>query len=134
MEAMLILADAAQVANNKLYVLGGGWSVVHTQGPVAMALGLRILVPWDAANEDHRLQLSLHNEDGNQVEVDGSAVQIDGSFEVGRPPGVPKGTPLDSMLAVTMPALPLAHGAYYWQVIIDDQPLSRASFRVVRKA
>jgi hypothetical protein len=41
----MLLADAAQEAAGKLYILGGGWSVTGPQMP-PMAIALKIDVPW----------------------------------------------------------------------------------------
>jgi len=47
----------------KLYVLGGGWSI-YRGSPVTMALAVKILVPWDAANVPHDFSARLLTEDG----------------------------------------------------------------------
>ena len=54
----MMLADAAQVANGKLFILGGGWSVTGPE-PSPSAIVLKIAVPWDQANKSHHLLLSL---------------------------------------------------------------------------
>ena len=46
-----MLADAAQVAGGKLYVLGGGWSVLYAPAPFAIAL--KIEVPWSVGDDTH---------------------------------------------------------------------------------
>jgi hypothetical protein len=40
----MMLADAAQVANGKLFILGGGWSVTGPE-PSPSAIVLKIAVP-----------------------------------------------------------------------------------------
>ena len=45
----MLLADSAQVADRKLYVLGGGLSVIGPR-PQPMGVAIRIEVPWDRAN------------------------------------------------------------------------------------
>ena len=118
----MMLADAAQEVNGKLYVLGGGWSVT---GPVLppMALALKLDVPWSAANEEHEFLLVLVDADGHPVRVGGddSEVRAGGTFEVGRPPGLPAGTDIDFAFAVTVPSLPLAPGRFAWQLWIDGE-------------
>lgn len=47
-------------------------------------------------------------------------LQIQGEFEVGRPPGVPEGSAIDHALAVNMQSLPLEPGRYEWRLKIDD--------------
>jgi hypothetical protein len=86
----VILADAAQVVGNKLYLLGGGWDVLTVQGslpvdqPVAIALSFR--VPWNATNERHPFEFEVVTEDGRAVLKGG------GELEVGRRPGIVPGT------------------------------------------
>jgi hypothetical protein len=122
MRVTMMLADAAQEVNGKLYVLGGGWSVT---GPVLppMALALKLDVPWSAAHQEHEFLLVLVDADGHPVRVagDGGEVQAGGTFEVGRPEGLPPGTDIDFAFAVTVPSLPLAPGRYAWQLWIDGE-------------
>jgi uncharacterized protein DUF6941 len=122
MRVTMMLADAAQEVNGKLYVLGGGWSVT---GPVLppMALALKLDVPWSAANQEHEFLLVLVDADGHPVRAgaDDGEVRAGGTFEVGRPQGLPAGTDIDFSFAVTVPSLPLAAGRYAWQLWIDGE-------------
>jgi hypothetical protein len=122
MRVTMMLADAAQEVNGKLYVLGGGWSVT---GPVLppMALALKLDVPWSAANQQHEFLLVLVDADGHPVRVagDDGEVRAGGTFEVGRPEGLPPGTDIDFAFAVTVPSLPLSAGRYAWQLWIDGE-------------
>jgi hypothetical protein len=129
MKATLLLADAAQAADGKLYVLGGGWSVTGP-GPAPMAIALKLDVPWDQTNARHRWRLELIDGDGTQVQVqEGQPVEIEQEFEMGRPPGIKPGTPLDFVVAINIPALPLEPGGQYaWQLTIDGE--SRDDWRL----
>src|SRR4051812_40790492 len=106
----MLLADYAVLADGKLTIVGGGWSWVIGSQPLALAI--KIEVPWDRANTKHKLRIELVDADGEAVLVPTEAgdqqFSIEGEFEVGRPPGLSPGTPLDSMLAVNLPAQPLA--------------------------
>ena len=117
MRVTMMLADAAQEVNGKLYILGGGWSVTGPALP-PMALALKVDVPWSAANQPHEFLLVLVDADGHPVRVDGqdTDVRASGQFEVGRPPGLPAGTDIDFAFAVTVGSLPLAAGRYAWQL------------------
>jgi hypothetical protein len=123
MRVTMMLADAAQEVNGKLYILGGGWSVT---GPLLppMALALKLDVPWSAANQTHEFLLVLVDADGHPVRVaagDEGEVRAGGTFEVARPPGLPPGTDIDFAFAVTVPSLPLSAGRYAWQLWIDGE-------------
>ena len=58
MRVTMLLADAAQEVNGKLYVLGGGWSVTGPDVP-PMALAVKLDVPWTEANQAHTFELVL---------------------------------------------------------------------------
>ena len=119
-----MLADAAQAVEGKLYILGGGWSVTGPQ-PVPMAIALKVDVPWDQANTQHRWRLELVDADGQPVllgEGAGSPVEIEQEFEIGRPAGVKPGTALDFVIAINIQPLPLEPGTQYaWQLTIDGE-------------
>jgi hypothetical protein len=124
----MLLADSAQVADGKLYVLGGGLTAVGPKAqPVAVALV--ISVPWEAANVTHGWVLELLDDDGHAVPDDVHPVVIGGRFEAGRPAGTPVGAPIVVPLAINFPTLPVQHGRrYLWQLQINGA--SRADWRL----
>lgn len=123
MKVTILLADFAEVVGGKLYVMGGGWSVIGP-APTPSAIALKIEVPWTKANQKHSLQLELLDSDYRPIQVptpDGDApVVLSGDFEVGRPAGVPAGVPLDVLFAFKLGPLPLSPGTrYVWRLSID---------------
>jgi hypothetical protein len=95
----LILADAAQVQGEKLYMLGGGWSQVWAKEFPAthqMAVAAGILVPWMETNARHHFRIHVHTEDGTTFG------DVQGEFEQGRPTGLPPGTTQRVMLTVNL--------------------------------
>ena len=115
----MMLADSAQVADRKLYVLGGGLTVIGPR-PQPLGVAIRIEVPWDRANLPHEWRLELLDEDGHPVMVKDQALAVAGRFEAGRPAGLKPGTPLSVPLAITFPTLPVRPGgSYTWQLTID---------------
>jgi hypothetical protein len=79
-----ILADRAEAVNGKVYMMGGGWDRLTVQDfnlPVAVSFALGILVPWNATNESHRLQVTIEDQDGRPVDF-----RLETEFVVGRPP------------------------------------------------
>jgi hypothetical protein len=130
----MLLADAAQVVSGKLYILGGGWSIIGP-GPSATAIALKIEVPWHDADVAHHWELRLLDADGRPVVLpDGDGVRtisIGESFGVSRPEGLPPGSPIDFHVAVNVGPLPLGRGQrYVWKLSIDgqSQPDWEASF------
>jgi hypothetical protein len=98
-----------------------------------MALALKIEVPWDQANQVHELHLALLDTDGRPVTVPtpegDQPVEFKAKFEVGRPPGLQQGTPLDYVLALSMESLPVPPGGRYeWRLEIDGH--TEESWRV----
>ncbi len=120
----MILADYAVVSDGKLTIVGGGWSQTGPE-PSAFGIGLLIQVPWDQANTRHNFTVELLDADGAEVvletEEDEQSVAFGGEFEVGRPPGLKPGTPLDFPVAVNSTPLPLEPGRYEWRLTIDDR-------------
>jgi hypothetical protein len=122
-KATMLLCDAAQVADGKLYVLGGGWSVTGPE-PTPSAVAIKLEVDWHEAASSHHWELFLVDADGREVSVDTPAgpqvVEIRGDFQVSQPEGVPPGSPIDLPLAINVGPLPLApSGRYTWRLTID---------------
>jgi hypothetical protein len=119
----MLLADAVEAAEGKLYILGGGWSV-RSPDPVPMAIALYVQVPRDRTNEEHVWVLELVDADGQAVLVDedDEPVRLEGGFEVGRPPGTKPGTPIDVPLAINFGPMPLEPGGRYeFRLAIDGE-------------
>ncbi len=121
----MLLADYAVVSDGKLTIVGGGWSQTGPE-PSAFGIGLLIQVPWDQANTRHVFSVELLDADGAEVvlqteDEDEQPVAFGGEFEVGRPPGLKPGTPLDFPVAVNSTPLPLEPGLYEWRLTIDGQ-------------
>lgn len=125
MKVIILLADSAQAVNGKLYVLGGGWSITGPN-PSPSALAIKIEVPWDEANKKHKMKLQLLDTDGRPViiptPVGEQPLLLEGEFEVGRPPGLKPGTPIDFAAAFNMPPFPLKpDGRYVWKLWINGE-------------
>ena len=132
----MLLCDAAESVNGKLYILGGGWSQALVPDlPINMSLAVKIAVPWDQANYPHTVTATLLDGDGNPVEIprsDGEAMPVrnEVQFETGRPPGLMPSTDLDAPLVFNFHGVPLPAGGYVWELKIDNEPMARAAFRV----
>ena len=124
MKVTMLLADAAQVAENKLYVLGAGWHVTSApSGPCA--IGLVVDIEWEETNKQHEAVLELVDADGQPVLLPGPAgetgsLRISVSFEAGRPPGARPGAITSVPLAINFGPLPLpADQQFQWRATID---------------
>jgi hypothetical protein len=123
MRAVVLLADAGQVdgSTQKLHAIGLGWTVTSSPTPPA-AVCVFIIVPWNATNQRHNFSLYLQDADGRPVQDPaGNAIKADGSFEMGRPAGVPVGSPLTQPFVLPIPpGLQLEGGqSYEWRMEID---------------
>ncbi len=131
MNVTMLLCDAAQVADGKLYILGGGWSMTGPD-PVPSAVALKIDVDWHEAELAHHWELFLEDADGQPVLVDtpdgAQPVEVRGEFTVTHPPGVPEGSPNDVALAINLGPIPLNPASRYaWRLMIDGEALPGAS-------
>jgi hypothetical protein len=126
----MLLCEFAQEINGKLYILGGGWSrMVKLRDPIQLGLAIKLLIPWHLANEKMQFRAALLTQDGQSVTHQGQPVQIEGSLEVGRPPGLKQGTYLDSAMAFNL-SVPMELGAYRWDFSIGNHVLAQAPFEV----
>ena len=122
MRTTLLLADAVQAADNKLFILGGGWTFTGPEvGPMGVAAVVE--VDWHEANTPHTFRLELQGPDGRPTAIgpDRQPLTIAGTLEVGRPPGHPAGVPFNVPLAFNFAPLPLAPGSrYVWALFLDN--------------
>jgi hypothetical protein len=122
MKVTLLLADFARVANGKLDVIGGGWSMMNAQGPFGFFVAVLFQIPWDQTNTKHTFRLELLDADGQGVTTpDGGTIRAEGDFEAGRPAGLRPGTPVDAPLVVPFGPLTLDAGRYEIRLTIDGE-------------
>jgi hypothetical protein len=127
----MLLSDSAQVAEGKLYILGGGWSLTGPD-PAPSAVAIKLEVGWNETGRDHHWELFLEDADGAPVMVptpEGEQpVEIRGDIAVGTPEGIIEGTPIDVPIAINLGPLPLAPGTRYtWRLLVDGENLPGGS-------
>jgi len=90
----MLLADSAQVADGKLYILGGGWSVTGPD-PTPSAVAMKVSVDAHEFNTNHHWELFLEDTDGQPVRFDtpegSQTIEVRGDFSAPSPDGVPAG-------------------------------------------
>lgn len=126
----MLLADSAQVADGKLYVLGGGWSITGPD-PTPSAVAIKVAVDSYEFDHSHHWELFLEDADGRPVSFDTpegpQVIEVRGDFSASAPMNVPAGTPVDVPIAVNFGPIPLEHAARYtWRMVIDGETLPGA--------
>lgn len=125
MRVTMMLADHAQVADGKLYISGGGWSL-GSAGVLNCAIALLFHIPWERTNQKTSFVLRLVDADGHQMIKQGpdgaQPIQVGGTFEVGRPAGVLPGTEISVPFAINTGTLQLPPGGRFtWLLEVDGR-------------
>lgn len=125
-----MLADSAQVAAGKLYVLGGAFDTIHARSFPALvrSLSVALVAEVEPGERDRDLALALHllDEDGGPL-----GVESKGLLRVRAPASLPAGAsslvPLvASFVGVRFPQA----GGYVFIVEHEGHELGRIPFRV----
>lgn len=129
----LILADRAEAVNGKLYMMGGGWDrtlVDDINQPVVFSFAVGILVPWNATNHTHSLEIKIENLDGTPTDF-----RLQAQFNQGRQPWLTLGETQRVMLAI--PGIPVKFpglGSYVAVARINGTIVKRTPFHLAPKA
>ena len=129
-----MLADAAQVQNGKLFILGGGFDTISVRSLPAVHRSLTLAmvaeVDPDERQRDLELLIALIDEDGGAV-----GVEAKGRLRVGAPPNLPPGS--SSIVPIVSPFHNITFSeakGYAFVVTLEDRELARIGFRVVEVA
>jgi hypothetical protein len=112
-KVVILLADAAQISDGKLNMLGAGWSMITTPtGPFAVVIHAQI--PWTLTNTKMAWSLDLIDSDGHPVALDETQgpIHMEGFVESGTTIYVPFVFPFLGM--------PLVPGKYEWHFKLDE--------------
>jgi hypothetical protein len=125
-----MLADSAQVAGGKLYVLGGAFDTINTRTFPALVRSLSVVLVAEVEpaerNRDLPIAIRLLDEDGAAL-----GVESQGMMRVGAPSSLPAGAssvvPLvGSFLGLRFPK----PGGYLFVIEHEGRELGRIPFRV----
>ena len=126
-----ILADHAEAVNGKLYLMGGGWDRIFVPDfsqPVVISFALGVLVPWNATNIRHTVQIAIEDLDRQQP-ID---FNLSADFVTGRPPLITEGETQRALLAVPRVGVTFKQpGAYQAVARIIGGHERRVAFRLV---
>jgi hypothetical protein len=125
-----VVANHAEAINGLLYLVGAGWTdITQPVGPngqpsvMHFGMAVSILVGWNETNRRFPLDLKVVHEDGDEL------FSVHAQVEAGRPPGLPAGSDIRSVLAVNAEAQFPRPGSYEFRAELDGKPRS-TSFRV----
>lgn len=126
-----LIADAAQVVDGKLYVLGGGWERLTVQQlPVTRTIEIatRVIVPWTETNRQLTFQLELVTEDGEAL-LNPAATP---SVTVGRPVHLREGSDQAVPLVLKVGGVSIKNaGRFVFTLSYDGGELARTAFEVL---
>lgn len=132
MSVRLMLADAAQVHQGKMFALGAGIAVAVPTPPnsfTPMAIAGVIIVPWEEANKPHSLALDLVDLDDQPYQVTTTmgeaAFRIQANFSTSARPELRRGSTLVVPIALQFP-LQLRAGEYRFKVTLDGAEMPDA--------
>lgn len=127
----MLLADSAQVAEGKLYILGGGWSLIGPD-PAPSAVAIKLELDWHETDRMHHWELFLEDADGQPVtfmsENGLESIEIRGELSAMRPEGLMEGTPVDIPMAINLGPLPIEPGnRFTWKFLLDGEAIEGGS-------
>ncbi|MBI4629715.1 MAG: hypothetical protein HY729_13465 [Candidatus Rokubacteria bacterium] len=134
MRAKILLADSAEVREGLLFLLGGGWTEVGPASQMFAIAGI-LDVEWDETNAQHSAEFTIEEEDGAPLMVPtptgDQPFKIVTRFEVGRPPGSPRGRSFNVPVAIPILPIPWTPGRRYVLMLrIDETEVDRLRFSV----
>lgn len=112
-----IIADYAEIAAGKLFLMGGGWDnyrLPEVPGQLRMAMVVGVRVDWDETNQNIPVRLTVEDDDG-QVHV-----RIDGAVAVGRPAQLPPGATQLAQLSANVSVDIQRHGGFRVVVVVGE--------------
>jgi hypothetical protein len=126
-----MLADAARVAEGKLYIFGGQFDRTYGPSipyrPPGMALACVLEVDYNEALTHHDIEVALIGSDGESL-----GPKLGGKFMVGHPPGISLGAPQRFPMVFDFSGLEMSQtGRLEWTIRVDGTVLERVPLEVV---
>lgn len=124
------LADAADVASGKLFVLGGAFDTIHVPALPAthptLAVVLRLLLGPHDLDRKHQLQIVLLNADGRTL------ASAQGELGVQKSPETPAGWKQAVVLPLRFFNVPFQQAGHYSiEILVNDSVVKAIPLRVI---
>ena len=126
-----MLADAAQVNNGRLYVIGGAVHTIRTRQVPAVHRSLTVVVVAEVGPDERHADLSIRVEMLDE-DMNPTGIEAQGTIRVGAPPTLVPGQTSTVPLAIPFYGLRFEEAkGYVFRVTQDDEELVRIPFWVV---
>lgn len=133
MQATLILADYADLANGKLGLLGGGITWFYAQSAIPLSVAVMVDAEHKDADTKHALRLRIVNQAGEPVGYtgeDGKAYRYEIADEVSWPSLADVAHDLDYIWVGRWFGINLDPGLYRLEFLVDDQVIGAQAVQV----
>ena len=126
------LADAAEVANGKLHLVGGAFDTIWAQQvPLnypRLSLAIRLFFSAAELDRKHKVEIRIVNDDGKTIQP-----AVGGELEVSKSPNLPKGWKQGFMTVMNFTNLSFpAFGDYSFELVIDNRNEKSIPLRIVQ--
>ncbi|MBI1978416.1 MAG: hypothetical protein HYS55_06645 [Candidatus Omnitrophica bacterium] len=126
------LADAAEVANGKLHLVGGAFDTIWTRStPLRypkVSFAMRLLLSAAELDRKHRVEIKIMHEDGKVIPP-----SIGGELEIKRNPNLPKGwkqgfLSVMNFVDLTFPVF----GDYSFELLVNNTSVKSIPLRIAQ--
>lgn len=119
----MVLADHAQIADNKLFIAGDGWT--DMTGAVPFALALVIEVPIEQTGTSHMLQIDLIDSQGQPALMPTAngmqPVHHEITMDIEKPEDAPVTASFVNPFVFKSGPMPVAPADYEWRLLVDGE-------------
>lgn len=124
------LADAADVASGKLFVLGGAFDTIHVQALPAthpvLAVAMRLLLSPNDLDRQHALEILLLEADGKTI------ASAKGELTVAKSPDSPAGWKQAVILPLRFLNVPFQQAGHYSiEILVNGSLLKAIPLRII---
>lgn len=126
----MMLADGAEAAAGKIYILGGGWTTVAIPAFPAgyrMSITFGIRVGWNETNERHTFRAAIETADAAPI-----VEAANGAFEAGRPPGLKPGVDQVVLISTACELALTGPGDFVAVLDVDGERMKRLPFYIIQ--
>ena len=126
------LADAAEVTQGKLYVMGGAFDTIWTSNlPVVhprLALVMRLLFTPAEVGRKHKVEINFMDEDAKGI------AKVGGDLEIGQNPNLPKGWRQGFLTVLNFANLKFEKFSdYNFEIVVNNTSLKGVPLRVAQR-